>query len=1830
MDENSIFDSPIQANAKYYNAHLQVNLATNTGWEDRENIILWPGIRSIRYSALIGSHPDWLGKELKIRVVQHLGDILFVGEERRIMLMEKLDAEITNIVQPCNEIPPGFDIDLTKIPESDSLGEKYFLISIDKFTKSYTGYDDTVHYNNEVYYNYTNSTCNKNLPIGQNTLSVTNNFCDIDNFISTGVYRVNVKLFALNRDYFTLTKKLYFERKDFEVEASPTYDSDYTLITGETHGKITIKFVNYDPPFKYWTNHTTLSGEPSVNVPDTFQSNHKKIFADNMLEGKHVIYGQTSNGCVAKSEQVILQGPPLPEIIVDSVKNVSCNIKDKGEHDDGIIMFHEIGGIPPFFYTLYREGVSLDHINNASGAVKQFDVELTSGKYVISGSDCTGYQFISNTIVIKEPLSLSLDNIEKNMPSCYEFHDGMIKGVISGGNPNYNYSHDSINWSGSPAISNLSSGNYTYHVKDNQGCYNSFPVSLSQPSELNFLAGHNVKTTCETASNGEYGFKITGGTPYREGYDIFLNGKPINQRVRDTILTGLSSGYHTIKATDTNNCQVQKEIFIDVSENQMEILEDSVWVKNVSCAEVNNGKIRVKIKECEIPNPPYTFSIGIQGMERTVNNVSETFHDLGDDNYEISVTDKDGCNSSLPVKVDVIPNPVQAQVDKVLPARCTGSLTGVVSVTGSDGIPYSDGYQIALTGSGVDTTLANYGYSFNYHMLGSGHYSVTFEDADGCQATDSFEINENSSPVSIQQFGPVEHQACDEIQNGRISVNAAVLNNDSELSILNLNSNIVINNDTASFEYLKAGEYTIVAMDTFNCRDTFVITVDNLHIKPQTSLIDMFPQPCPGINKGHFQVKTNHVDFYKGLTYTLIHGTDSVVYSSNDSLYTFRDLNSGYYRIIVEEYHGCKGHIDINLSMNENQVKLSTPEIKPSTCMTSENGEVSIIGSGGYPFKEGYLYILSDYDSLTSNSGNFKGLNCEDIYQIKIIDSMGCHESSQAFKIPVDRNFLRIKSLNTIPTKCPGDSTGILQVKTLNGLPSTRGFNLRIFNHKKREILSRFVPDSFKLDNLKGGNYYLLIEDSVQCGVSDHFSISEPSPVSIDVTHGFIREKGGNDGSVTVKIKNGNPNYILEFLKANAPEDTLYSGYSDSLFFMDQLTAGIYLVKVKDENGCIYNGKEWTTELVSIHEPEEALKVRAERIFQPTCKGYDDGMIQLKGSGGWGDSYLFSIDSTIYSANSDFKNLKAGKYTFHVLDTSGVHGSQLIELPEPDSLTVIIDELSEPNCHGYSDGFAKLIISGGTPDYYISHDSINWIQGDSINDIRAGNNKLHVKDMHECFTSTDSFYITQPPPLLITDSVIIKSACGKANGAIAIEVSGGTPGYMYNWYGKNINISREARVDNISAGRYKAVVRDGKGCYLSRDFNVSDISDITLEVEWLDNVTCHGKRDGAAEIKLSGGYPPYKFYFDDKQSTTSLSGIPEGDHTCMVVDSAGCQLFQNINIGGPAKLQITPEIVEPYCLGIENGKIKLDVTGGTPPYNYYWNTGIRGREISSLPKGKYLIKVIDNHDCESTREIFLDYQHSLPVSLKDTFKLCEEHDLLVEAGDYSTYTWYDEDFRKLGEEDILPVSNQGKYYLEVTDEMNCEALDSFEIKIVDIDISPEFLAASVINLGDTLLLIETSIPFPDSVSWNFRAETYQTDFNAYSKMVIPRDTGELFVGLTAWLDGCGASTAKKILVKEILDENKKKSTIMNLVKKINLYPNPVSDYINVDVLLSETRSLHLRLVHMQTGREVRRIEFKGSNHYSFDMNLQDMMKGYYLFYFEIGDERFFEKILKHP
>ncbi|MFM7016870.1 MAG: gliding motility-associated C-terminal domain-containing protein [Bacteroidota bacterium] len=1330
------------------------------------------------------------------------------------------------------------------------------------------------------------------------------------------------------------------------------------LCNGDSTGAITISVNNGTAPFTFlWSN-----GAITQNI-------------SNLKNGSYTVTVTDANGCTNSKSFTITQ-PAFLSLANFSVVNTTCG------QANGSAQINPAGGVSPYTY-LWSNGSTINQVVNVS-----------SGSYSVTVTDANGCTRRKN-MAIANTTGPALTLVSKTDVSCFGLSTGAIDISVNGGLAPYSYQ-----WSNSTTSQDLSgipAGIYTVTVTDANNCTATASYTINQTAAI--AINPTITNAGCIANSGSVSTHVTGGvSPYNYTWS---NGGA------STFITNLSAGNYSLTVTDNNGCITNWSGSVTGAGSPTA----SFTISNPRCWNSPNGSIASTVSG---GTPPYNYLWNNGSTSSGIAN-------LAGGNYTLTITDQSGCTA---VYTNTLVTPDTLKItSSVTNIGCYSGNTGSIQVVTSGGIaPY--------------TYLWNTGASTNsISNLIAGSYVVTITDSNNCIKTGVYNILQNSL-IQVASYVVVGN-ICNGANAGAINLsitggsgsytyqwsNGATTEDISNLfagiysltvsdslgcsnsftytvtdlpaitattssvnttcGVANGSASVVASGGSGTLSYLwntgattstinniTAGPYTVTISDVYGCTLVKSITVTNQAGPSITSGIVTNPL-CYGGSNGSINISVTVGTIL--LNYNWSNGQ-----SSQDA----NGLSAGNYTVTITDANNCSTTASyiVNQPANISASFVSNP----STCNQS-NGTISVTATGGTP---GYSYLWSNGNSSSSINSLAAGN-----YTVTITDNHGC-SILQNTVVPAQPSPVVIQNSLT-NVLCNGDSTGAITISINNG---TLPFNFLWSNGTTSQNIS----------NLINGSYSVTVTDANGCTGTKSFFITQPSFLSLANFTIVNSTCGQANGSVLVNPSGG-----------VGPYTYLWNNNSVSNQLVN-VNAGLYSVTVTDANGCT---RKRNFTIQNTNGPVLTLSNQT----NVSCYGGSNGALDiLVSSGVTPYTYLWSNGAV----SQDISNISAGDYTVTVTDANGCIAGQQFTVTQPDSIS-IIPIIVSANC-GQSSGSISVQVSGGISPY-----SYSWSSGgttSSVNSLLAGNYTLTVVDARLCSSQRTFAVGNNPGPSIITDTVINSTCFNQSLGSIAVSLTNGTAPFVYLWSNGSTTLNNP----NLLAGNYTLTVSDINGCTTSKQFAITQPSQITASFN-VTNANCN-LSNGSVVVTANGGVGNYTYHWSNGIAGNTISNQALGNYSVIITDINNCSIIDSVNIfnSGQATVSLVTQI-NPTCNGYSNGQLTVNVIGGLGPYQMLWSNGTTSYNNTNLAAGNYVFTVTDITGCASQTSYTLVAPPPLGISFVPSDEHCGHADgslnTLINGGNgFYTYLW------STGSTSSL-ISNlsSGTYTLTVTDNLGCSA-----------------------------------------------------------------------------------------------------------------------------------------------------------------------------------------------
>ena len=335
--------------------------------------------------------------------------------------------------------------------------------------------------------------------------------------------------------------------------------------------------------------------------------------------------------------------------------------------------------------------------------------------------------------------------------------------------------------------------------------------------------------------------------------------------------------------------------------------------------------------------------------------------------------------------------------------------------------------------------------------------------------------------------------------------------------------------------------------------------------------------------------------------------------------------------------------------------------------------------------------------------------------------------------------------------------------------------------------------------------------------------------------------------------------------------------------------------------------------------------------------------------------------------------MKKSIYIFYFLSVF-IQGNLLASegvISPPPTCPTIQTSGTNISCSGNTNATATVAIVPQNSGLY----TYTWSQGtfisttsgsSTITNLGVGTYTVNVKDEVTGCVVVGAVVVNSPAPIAVTGVASSVNCFGGATGGVNVTVTGGTPGYSFNWSGPST--SNVEDISNAPAGNYTLTVTDTKSCTKTTNFSISQPIQALSNSKIISNVDCNGTATGDIDLSVWGGTAPYSYSWSNGILSQDLSNITQGNYTVLITDAKGCTLNDNILVTQPQSLSGTLTTSNVDCYGQATGSLLFSPTGGTPGYTYQWSNSTSlysesSASISNVVADNYLVVVTDLNGC---------------------------------------------------------------------------------------------------------------------------------------------------------------------------------------------------------------------------------------------------------------------------
>jgi len=1174
-----------------------------------------------------------------------------------------------------------------------------------------------------------------------------------------------------------------------------------------------------------------------------------------LSQGTYSVTVSDATGCSAESSFVVDANIQLPTLSASTVATV-CTLS--------------IGSI-----TLMVDPPGSYAYNWSNGATTQNLSNLAEGTYSVTVTDAVGCtnSLQINVIAISQAIGVT-NVIAQNNTSCGTPNGSLEAIMASPGTYSFLWSNGAT----TQTITNLPAGLYTVTATDPAGCTASSGNNILNDIMPPILTLNPLPAICANP----FGNINSNVSPAGNYTYLWSSGQTTSN------LTDVPPGTYSLTVTDENGCTDEATATVLASNGL--ISYQSTLTQNTLCTGVN-GSIVLDITSTS----PYT-------AQWSNGNFGPTLNNLSGGQYFVTVTNNEGCEVVADFTL------TNALIFPSLTGTTTNTScilnTGTIDVTTSPA-----GNYIYLWSNGANTEdLSN---------LGSGIYTLTITDGNGCQAQESFTISGSSDLTVSAIINP--NTSC-LVQNGSIDQNISATN-----AFTVLWSNGATTEDLSA---LAAGTYTVTITEFNGCITTRLYEITST-LSPLQANTSITPARCTSANGA--------------VTLNILAGANLSYQWSNDSTtQNLVNVAAGPYSVTITDTQGCTTVVHDTVTTVLSSLWLAAQVVQNTSC-TNPNGAIYTLPGGE---------VLSSWLwSGGQTTVDLTGLQAGN-YSVTVTDVYGCQIDS-TFTVTSTQIYPQFSN-EIIPADC-SDGTGSLVIH----LASPANHQILWSTGVTDTLLQEVVPDT----------YYVSVTNVSGCTTQDTLTL-EP-PLSSMVISGLINANtscsqpngsitmvilfandvsylwstgdttpvinglAAGDYSITVTDSIGCQRYMVFNVEQQTMFPTVNSAVSPSYCGQDN---GTILLQTTPTTGLSYIWNDGNTQpnrsslrpgnySVTATLPngcsDTATMVINEITFNPNLQANisaltscynSNGSISINVSPAASYTWLWSNGS----AESTIDSLPAGTYQVTLSDDNGCQKIQSYTIADQRIFPTLTLVPTQPAC-GQNNGIIQL----NTPNV----GSVNYLWSDGFT----------LKDRYSMAPGTYAVTLTTDLGCQAFDTITLtnqggtisyqltsndNTSCLTPNGLISIDTSANHQAINILWSTGQHSIL----LQNLAAGTYHLTISDASGCTI-KDSIIIENQIVYPDISY---VLHPGNCDHNGQYLVFGApvdkNHTYLWDYREINPQDTLSPIEAGLHALIVRTALGCQKDSMVLV---AAWQ-TPELNVPGTIVLalnESREINVNYTG---------------------------------------------------------------------------------------------------------------------------------------------------------------------------------------------------------------------------------------------------------------------------------------------------------------
>lgn len=1353
------------------------------------------------------------------------------------------------------------------------------------------------------------------------------------------------------------------------------------------------------PPYASYGWYTAATGGVFLSATQNYSTGA-------LVAGSYQYFPQVSDnaGCVSARPLVTVTSFPNPTVSAGADQTICSG-------STATITATGIGGTPAYNYAWY------DAVTGGTllASTQVYSPILPTGSYnnfaqVTDANGCVSPRD-QMVLTVPNPLGGSLSSINI---SCFGANNGAISVTPFGGNGPYQFSLNGGAYQVPPSFTGLTAGTHTITIKDNINCTFILTATLTEPPLLTGVLLGSSPTTCNGSVDGSATITQAGGTG---GYQYSLNGSPYGA---SNLFSLLAAGSYTATVQDANFC-ISGDVIFSITQ------PTPVSISSVGSTTVCSG-VPLNISLSGIGGTPgYTFnwssndngnttgeSLGAVTTSIISNTVTSTSTIPELLNYNVTITDINGCIANQIINVTIDPSPVMVSSPGFSVCSGTAMSFGLSSNIAST-FSWLAADNANTTGeSTTPQSTASISDMVLNPTLGAEpiSYTVTPTSIAGSCIGGSQTVVANINPLPAVTISASTNPIC----FGDTTVltgSGAFIYNWSGADLISTIGNPVMAIPTANTTYTVVGTNTMTA-----CSNSSTLSV-SVDLPPTASAAGTDQQLCAT----NTTVLSANAPVSGTGNWTIISGAGGSVVSPGNPTSVFNGVVGITYilRWTISNTSCPVSQDDVTISFKPSP---GFTIVAPPTICAGDNLNLSVASLiGGTTFNYNWSGPGA-FSSILPNPIRNAILGADGgTYSLNITNEFGCSTSNNT-------NITVLASPTAIISGGAGSSVCANEMATLDGsLSSANGDVITGYQWMQGGTTIGGATLNSYLTNL-ADFYKLEVTNSNGCTDTSLAHLLTIETIPTPIISGNASFCSGSSSLLDAFSSGAGGASVIDNYEWLFNGASVSSGPVNDTYLATM--GGNYQLIVLNSNSC-----KDTTAALFLNE----MFPPAPPTLTSTGTSYclNDSLLISIQSPTVGHSYSWSVNPPDISISSPSSNVSSyvggqitGPHTIEVIETdlsgcsSGTGSTSVTINPIPTATASSTN--SDTLCYG---GGVVLNLAPNSMTTY-SWTSSFGATGSAQNDIlstatQTGPVEFYgsVTNTFGCQSTNDTlrFFVANPIIINVPSATIVDATCGQADGSISgIFISADGP-LNYTWQNSGGSLGVNApSINSVVADTYTLTVYNRFGCPNSGVFTInSGPAPASPTLQSAPTVCENQSFVLAVSSPIAGAtydwFGPSGFTQSgvnlDSITITNASALNAGPYTvtmtlggCTSAPSAPISAVVNqmpiVSVSGSAS----------FCVGSSTLLNAATTVGAASTYQWYLNgsiiSGATSSSYATNMAGNYNVEIVLASGCvDSAATPTLVSVNPLPiVSISPgSTTICEGSSLTLLASGAATYTW---------------------------------------------------------------------------------------------------------------------------------------------------------------------------------------------------------------------------------